>query len=508
MVKEPAEGTLGRSFYACYNSPYTDFLVANFAANARLIGLDGVRFDTIAPQGECNSLYHGCGWTDENGKLWGSINMFATREFFKRIYRVFHGGANKEGIVYLPVAGPPCMAFDSFVDTHEIGEGSFEKGLTLKDGYPQGDVRVRMVGTAYGFVTSNNLKGQPLTTNERIAALVVAGADPRCSGAGNPAMHYRGYQKLSSWFPNPLEIWDAWKWIDRGRTSIWMPYWENKEYLKLQAPKLTSEAEPEMYSSFHYQPGKRVLLIVTSYEQEPLAGVTVSLDLAKLGFAPDAKLFAEDAITQEPVELTGGTVKVDLFAQRFRMVKISADAPKYADANLGPNLFAAGAFENFPEGATVTAIAEQTEPTAAADTSVSHGGKASVRLQKVQPDVGKRGAVSLAPVNLEPGKYLFSGYVMLKEDLKPPMENKTNPRPDHATLGIGLEGPGLTFDPPREFSQSGGAFAIAERTPGWFRFILPVEAGPEGKTLTCTIVQSGLGTVWLDDLQLQKLNAP
>ena len=34
---KPAEGTLGRSFYACYNSPYTDFLVANFAANARSV---------------------------------------------------------------------------------------------------------------------------------------------------------------------------------------------------------------------------------------------------------------------------------------------------------------------------------------------------------------------------------------------------------------------------------------------------------------------------------------
>jgi hypothetical protein len=106
LIKTPYEGSLYQTVYGCYNSPYTDLLVGNFVKNVKLVGLDGARHDTIAPQNACDSEVHGCAWWDEDGKKWPSQNLFATREFFKRMYRETHGGASKDGFHQLPGCRP------------------------------------------------------------------------------------------------------------------------------------------------------------------------------------------------------------------------------------------------------------------------------------------------------------------------------------------------------------------------------------------------------------------
>ncbi len=500
LIKMPYEGSLYQTVYGCYNSPYTDFVVGTFVKNVKLVGLNGVRHDTIAPQPACESDVHGCGWKDDTGKKWPSLNLFATREFFKRMYRETHGGAVKDGFVCYPVAGPPINAFDAVSDIHHIGEGSFEKAHTLKEGYSPEDVRIRMVGTQYGYVSQNNLKGTPITPVERVAALIVHGAEPRLMGSGLPSSYFRGYQKGNGHNPNTKDVWEAWKWIDRGRTSLWRPYWENADTLTVTGPD-----KAEIYGSYYYIPGEKVLLIVTNYEPAPLADIEARLDLKKLGFGADDKLFAEDAITSEPVALKDGAVKLGIFSQRFRMVKISREIPRYNADRLGPNLLAGGGFESWPEGFQVAApLTEQGEPYAAKDTTVFHSGIASLRLTKLGTEL-KAGQVYSVPCAVEKGRYLLSGYLRLDADLKAPLEG-ANPRPDYNHVTIGLNGPGLVTDPPREFSMWGGSYPIGERTPGWQKFMIPFDATEETKTVSIQLVQFGGGTAWLDDLQLQKVN--
>lgn len=520
MVVQPMRSDLGKSFTACYNSPFTDFLVGNFASNARSVGIDGMRHDTIAPQVECQSEYHGCGWRDEYGNLQPSVNLFAAREYFKRLYRVFHGGVRKNGVCYFPLAGPPINAIDSFVDIHEIGEGNFEHGKTLKEGYPQEDVRVRHTGTAYGFVTSSNLKGQPLQAVERMAALFVAGSNPRLAFAGNPHYGYRGYQKIYQRTPNVVETWNAWKWIDVGNQSIWKPYWENADLLKLkvvgrvpsrgESPSPTpaegsgpTTTKPETYGSFYYIPGKRVLLIVTNYEQEPLAGLVAKLDLKKLGFKGSETLYGEDAVTEEFVEVKDGAVSLDLFAQRYRMIKISADKPRLHPDNLGENVFAGGGFEGDRNFTVIVAPPGQATAFAEKDVSVKQGGTAALKLTKTEP-VGN-GNLELPSCPVAPGWYELSGWVRLDQDLKPTLENGTHPRPDYTFVSIGVSGVGVRYDPPAEFLGYAGTFQLAERTPGWLRFVKLFQATEQTKQVKVSALMYGVGTAWVDNIEIRPI---
>jgi hypothetical protein len=399
------------------------------------------------------------------------------------------------------VAGPPICAFDAFSDIHHIGEGNFERALTLKEGYPQDEVRVRMVGTQYGYVSQNNLKGHPIHSNERVAALLVAGAEPRLMGSGLPSSYFRGYQNGGGANPNVRDVWEAWRWIDRGRTSLWRPYWENADTLKLKVA-----GTPEIYGSYYYIPGKKILLIVTNYEPEPLTDVEARFDLAKLGFAGNDKLFAEDAVTSEPIELKDGALKLGLFAQRYRMVKISKEVPRYNPEHLEANLLAGGGFESWPEGfQEPTPVKGQADSYAAKDTKVFRSGAASLRLTKTPTDLGAVGIFHSAPCTVAPGRYLLSGYIRLDANLKPPLEGGVTPRTDYNRVSVGITGNKIVTDPPQEFSMWGGSYPIGEATPGWTRFMIPFDVSAETKTVGLEITQFGAGTAWLDDVQIQKV---
>lgn len=496
MVREPMEGTLGQGYWACYNSPWTDFEVANHAVNARMVGVDGVRFDTVIPPVECANPYHDCAWTDETGKVWPSGNIFAAREFMKRIYRVYHGGVRKDGYVYVPAGGAPINAITSFVDIYEIGEGNFMRAASLKEGYPQDQVRVRMVGSAYGLITSNNLKGETIPAPSRIAALIVAGADPRLHGGAQPNYYSRGYQLSPSGNANSVDIWDAWEWVDRSVTAYWKPYWQNSDTINVQAPPLPAGDKPLIYTSYYWNPGrKRILLVAANYEKQPVKDVKVTFDLAKLGFDKATRLYAEDAITREPVEIKDGAVTVGFFAQRYRLVKISTDLPRYREEKLGPNLLQAADFEN-PQGNSFTIktnITGQAEPFAVLDNAMAHNGKASLRLQKTD-NATNTGVIALPRVAMTPGQYLLSGYVHLKDDANVP---------EVTVLALG---DGLKFDPPKEFSQWAGKFIItSDPTPGWYRFVMPFEATENTKEVALEAWIALNGNAWLDDLEVRKV---
>ncbi|MBI2193120.1 MAG: hypothetical protein HYU36_14165 [Planctomycetes bacterium] len=309
MVSEPLSPTIWEQFDGCTNTPYLDFMVNSFAANARKLGFDGIRFDTVVPWKPCWSEWHGCAWRGDDGQLYGTQNLWRQREWMKRMYRLFHGGVIDGGIIYLPVAGPPLMCIESFEDIHETSEGYYMKAASLKEGYSQERVRVWMTGTPYGFMVQNSIKGEPLAPNERIGALLVAGAEPRFA---------------YTWHLSPLDyarmsipaaaIWDAWDWIDRSAAE-WHPHWQNGDRIAVEPD------EKELYASFYLQPGRKALLVLTNYEKEHLAEVVVRWNLPLLGFP--AELYARDAITLETIPIDGGTFSLSLLPERYRLIQVS-----------------------------------------------------------------------------------------------------------------------------------------------------------------------------------------
>jgi len=76
---------------------------------------------------------------------------------------------------------------------------------------------------------------------------------------------------------------------------------------------------------------------VCNYETEPLDELVVKLDLARAGL--QGPVYAEDAVTLEPVDIApDGTLKLDVLRQRYRLIKISGEPPRFRAAALGPNL--------------------------------------------------------------------------------------------------------------------------------------------------------------------------
>ena len=312
-----ASGYLNQ-YNGSYGSPYVEFFVGSWARNAREYGLDGVRFDTVFPWLPSENPWLGETWTTDapgsEGKVFGTQNLFRQREMAKGLYRVFNGGELTGGIIYHPLAGPPIMAVESFVDIHEIGEGHYMHDKTVKEAYPADHVRVWMTGAPYGFVTQNNLKGNPLTPGNRLGPLMVGGGDPRLSS--RPEMISVKTYKAGNVDLPTLQIWDAWSWIDRG-TARWCPYWENKSALQ-------SAGQGEHYVSFYLQKGRRMLVVAANYE--PAAqNVEVKLNAAELGFGGVA-IEAKDAVTGEAVPIQDGRMTLKLDPEFWRMVKIGPAA--------------------------------------------------------------------------------------------------------------------------------------------------------------------------------------
>jgi len=335
MVAEPLQNVSWqnvKNFAACYKTPYAEFMANSFGFNARLLKFDGIRFDTIIPSYECQSLVHDCGWYDDDGKLQPSSSIFSQREIWKRLYRIFHGGVRPEGAIWLPVAAGPIMCAHSFSDIHEIGESYYEKAKTIKDGYPPDMIRANMTGIQYGMIAQSNIKGVPLMFNQRNAALLVNGSTPRFTD-------YRFWRSDYSAQGNPaVSIWDAWDWVDRWNAE-WLGWWENGE-LAIADCRLPNVEKPMLLTSFWLnRKSNRLLLIVTNYETEPMDDASVKLNLAKLGLK--GKLYAEDAVTLEPVAIrVDGAMKIDILPERYRLIKVSNEPPRYRDDVLGANLVA------------------------------------------------------------------------------------------------------------------------------------------------------------------------
>jgi hypothetical protein len=481
MVAEPLQNVSWQNvkqFAACYRTPYADFMANSFGYNARLLKFDGIRFDTIIPSYECSSLIHDCGWHDDDGKLQASSSIFSQREIWKRLYRMFHGGVRPAGAIWLPVAAGPIMCAHSFADIHEIGESYYEKAKTIKDGYPPDMIRANMTGIQYGMIAQSNIKGVPLMYNQRNAALLVNGSTPRFAD-------YRFWRSDYSAHSNPaISIWDAWEWVDRWNAE-WLGWWENGELANAECRIPNGEKPMLLTSLWSNRKSNRLLMIVTNYETEPLDDVEVKLNLAKLGLK--GTLHAEDAVTMEPVTIgADGAMKLDILAERYRLIKVSTELPRYREQLLGPNVIvgAPGQVTNLWNSAPIPV-----EPNA------TYVLKALVKIDK-----------NLGEGSASPNKDMF--YV-----------------PHHVSIGLsgeGVNGVNATnklalcsikgtdeFLPYRETDHYKRACRpqLWERTPGWTTVFVPfgTSATATNAQVEVRFSESAIGLATLKDVTLQKV---
>lgn len=450
-----------KQYTGSYDSPYGEFFVNSFAHNARETGAQGIRFDTVTPWQGSNSELMGHGWRDDNGELWHSYDIFAQREIWKRLYRIFHGGVIPEGILWTPTggSGPGVASVHSFTDYREVAEGFFQNAVDLKTGYPSDYARANMSGRPQGLKPSNNLKFGPLFYNERIAALLLHDADPRFFPV---TLWSNGYEAQA--MPS-LAIWEAFEWVDRP-SGRFVGFWEMEGQATLQ------NGTEDVYCSVLINPDKgRALAMVTNYAKELVKDAKVAFDFSKLGVPTDSKV--EDAITGELIPVTDdGIVELSLYAQRYRILKIGHDVGAF-DTDGGDNLLS-GAPERITEG------------------WISD------------------------PIKLDAaGLYVLKGKIKIEETMgvetkSPNVSERFGPRVRNF-VAVGVSGDGLrdrTWMDSQHYPEGDKrvrSLNIWEETPGWISVHLPFEAVDPQSEATIRISKRGEGTFQIKDLQLVKL---
>ncbi len=220
---------------------------------------------------------------------------------------------------------------------------------------------------------------------------------------------------------------------------------------------------------------QRTLLIVTNYETEPMDDLAVKLDLAQLGLK--GKVYAEDAVTLEPVAIgEDGTMKLDLLPERYRLVKISGEPPRYRDEALGPNLVT-GAPAEIKENWTSADI--QLEPNA------TYVVKAQLKIDK-----------PLGEGSANPNKDLFGMFHFAALQLAGEGIHGVNAT--HKLALCSIKGTDQ-FLPYRETDQYKRACVPQywERTPGWLTVFVPfgTAAGATSGKVAVTFTDPGQAVV-------------
>jgi len=86
-----------KSYAVCQNSVWADAMLAGMEQTINEFNLDGVYSDSMTCIGECSNQLHGCGYVGEDGKVHSTVEIFAVREFMKRVYRLFELREKKTG---------------------------------------------------------------------------------------------------------------------------------------------------------------------------------------------------------------------------------------------------------------------------------------------------------------------------------------------------------------------------------------------------------------------------
>jgi hypothetical protein len=340
----------------------------------------------------------------------------------------------------------------------------------LKDAYPPDMVRAINNGEPYGLRSQANLKGNPLWTNERIGALLIANGDPRFGD-------YRGWKPDYTAQGNPgSNIMDAWEWVDRWNAQF-LGHWENAQYLTID------KGQKMVLGSFHLNKEKqRVLLAICNYEPEAIDDLPVTLNLSALGLS--GTLYAEDAITSEPIALgPDGSMKLDIYGQRYRMIRIGHEKPQFAVDNLGENILKTAPPELTDKWKVelplepnsiyvLTAQLRMDKPMGAGTENLNANGVIS---QFVSPLIGG------ADVECQAGKL-----------------------PSVKTVNDNYAGGPTPYRRSPHYAQQ-SMQQYWEQTPGWVSVHIPYGTGPAPTGAALEIRKTGTGDFVLNDLQVRNV---
>lgn len=268
-----------------YAGRYANFMLYNMRKLITDYGVNAFYFDgTIYPPADTNK-WHGAGYIDRKGKLQPTWQVFAYRDFLKRV-RTMAAELDPTFWIDMHVSGGIFTPTASFGNTTLSGEQyaplGEAVGRSLSAVVDPDDYRAEEVGTQYGF---------PLTF---LAYFDYQSADALAFTHGNiPANEVS--KKLG---------------VDLT-TAKWSPYWENAKVIKTPASTIRVS---------YYKTQKDGLILVATNYSKTVVDADITLDLNALGLASIAD--AHDVLNSESFRNVGGTLKLRLEPWLVRFIRV------------------------------------------------------------------------------------------------------------------------------------------------------------------------------------------
>ncbi|MBQ7403797.1 MAG: hypothetical protein IJW05_10195 [Lentisphaeria bacterium] len=259
----------------------------------------------------CSNPEHGCGYKDEFGRSQASFNVFETREYFKRLYRVLRA-QNPDGVILQHLLGTTRVPAENFADIFIFGE-VYVTSVASKENYYD-LFKETPVKISYGYRSGEHVVSM---IKEFSLSLATQRPDryktwsPDQPEADRAMKHFLGYCLANNiepypeyWIPKKAMVrsfhaYDAEDWLGNYAESEFFPYWDKT----LNAPvTITNIPKKMLLSSRKY--GNKVLSIIVNDTDHP-----VEITLSYHGVSP-AKAFNMFDREREIYSISGNTLKL------------------------------------------------------------------------------------------------------------------------------------------------------------------------------------------------------
>lgn len=286
-----------RAYLACWNSPYKDFCLHHLGRLMDEFGHGGWYLDGSEWPMACDNESHGCGYVAPDGTRRPTWDIFATRDFMKRLY-VLTRQRNPEAQLNIhnsTVMVIPTLGFGTSSWGGEQIDVIKPPARTL-DFLPMDSFRTEFMGRQWG-VPSEFLvyEGQPYYARDVLAYTLLHGVLIR------PATDEMLAQVSALW-----KLYDEFP-FEKGKIY---PYWDNRDYLQVN---------PEGVYATAWQLPARGLLIVVSNLGDDQTDVSLAVDLKRFGLQGAT---CRDALTNDTVPLVNGTTTFPLASWRYRLLRV------------------------------------------------------------------------------------------------------------------------------------------------------------------------------------------
>ena len=245
-----------RAFMVCYNGGYSDVKLERVIYAMDVLGADGIYTDGTYVPWECANTAHGCGYTDDNGKLHTTFPVLAVREHVKKLYKAVH---ERGGIIDTHQSSCCIMPTLSFCDSYYDGE----------------NIQGQLTKENMDFLSLDAFRAEYMGHNLGISANFIAYTNKE-----RPMSALCALTLLHNVFPRPREI-DAleyistfWKIFDdyKLNDSEWVPYWNNTDVLV---------KNEKAYASLYNTKDSKVLVVSNFNNNENLINLITSTDYKK-----------------------------------------------------------------------------------------------------------------------------------------------------------------------------------------------------------------------------------